>query len=134
VTLTVADIAASARQDGQVAPSKRSPRAGQPKRRTFTAASKLEILQQYEQLEEPRERGALLRREGLYHSHIEYWREARDKGALRALSDKPAMQPARGEARRKMRSCRRRTKGSPQNWPGRKQRWRSWEKHTRRVP
>jgi transposase len=97
VTLTVADMAASARHDGQVAPSKRSPRAGQPKRRTFTAAYKLEILQQYEQMEDPRERGALLRREGLYHSHIEYWREARDKGALRALSDKPARQPARDE-------------------------------------
>ena len=87
-------MAASARQDGQVA-SKRSPRAGQPKRRTFTADCKLAILQQYEQLEDPRERGALLRREGLYHSHIEYWREARDKGALRALSDKPVRQPAR---------------------------------------
>lgn len=87
-------MAASARQDGQVA-SKPSPRAGQPKRRTFTADYKLAILQQYEQLEDPRERGALLRREGLYHSHIEYWREARDKGALRALSDKPARQPAR---------------------------------------
>lgn len=94
MTLTVADMAASARQDGQVA-SKPSPRAGQPKRRTFTADYKLAILQQYEQLEDPRERGALLRREGLYHSHIEYWREARDKGALRALSDKPARQPAR---------------------------------------
>jgi transposase len=95
VTLTVADMTASAREDGQVAPSKRSPRAGQPKRRTFTAAYKLEILQQYEQLEDPRERGALLRREGLYHSHIEYWREARDKGALRALSDKPTGRPSR---------------------------------------
>jgi transposase len=62
--------------------SKRSPRAGQPKRRTFTADYKLAILQQYERLEDPRERGALLRREGLYHSHIEYWRESRDKGAL----------------------------------------------------
>ena len=94
MTLTVADMAASAQEDGQV-PSKRSPRAGQPKRRTFTADYKLEILRQYEQLEDPRERGALLRREGLYHSHIEYWREARDKGALRALSDKPAGRPSR---------------------------------------
>jgi transposase len=98
VTLTVADIAASARQDGQVA-SRRSPRAGQPKRRTFTADYKLAILQQYEQLEDPRERGGLLRREGLYHSHIEYWREARDKGVLRALSDKSGRQPARDEAK-----------------------------------
>ena len=49
MTLTVADMAASARQDGQVPPSEWSPRAGQPKRRTFTAAYKPEILQQYEQ-------------------------------------------------------------------------------------
>ena len=93
----MADVAASAREDGQVA-SRRGPRAGQPKRRTFTADYKLAILQQYEQLEDPRERGALLRREGLYHSHIEYWREARDRGALQALSDKPAGRPARGES------------------------------------
>jgi hypothetical protein len=38
-----------------------------------------------DELEDPRERGALLRREGLYHSHIEYWRAARDKGALAEL-------------------------------------------------
>ena len=44
-------MAASARQDGQVA-SKRRPRAGQPRRRTFTADYKLAILQQYEQLED----------------------------------------------------------------------------------
>jgi len=41
---------------------------------------------------------ALLRREGLYHSHIEYWRAARDKGALSALADKPAGRPSRDSA------------------------------------
>ena len=65
----MADVASSTREDGQVA-SKRGPRAGQPKRRTFTAAYKLKILERYEQLEDPRERGALLRREGLYHTPI----------------------------------------------------------------
>jgi hypothetical protein len=93
----MADMASSTREDGQVA-SKRGPRAGQPKRRTFTAACKLKILERYEQLEDPRERGALLRREGLYHSHIEYWRAARDKGALTALSEKPAGRPSRSQA------------------------------------
>ena len=43
----------------------KGPRAGQPKRRAFTAAYKLKIVEQYEQLADPRERGALLRREGL---------------------------------------------------------------------
>ena len=97
MTLTMADVASSAREDGRVA-SKRGPRAGQPKRRTFTAAYKLKIVEEYEQLDDPRERGALLRREGLYHSHIEYWREAREKGALKALSDQPAGRPSRSQA------------------------------------
>src|SRR5258706_3865529 len=66
-------MASSAREDEQVA-SRRGPRAGQPKRRTFTAGYKIKILERYDELEDPRERGALLRREGLYHSHIEYWR------------------------------------------------------------
>ena len=69
--------------------SARGPRADQPKRRTFTPAYKLAVVEQYDQLTDPRERGALLRREGLYHSHIQQWREARDKGTLPALSPKP---------------------------------------------
>lgn len=76
----------------------KGPRAGQPKRRTFTAAYKLRIVEQYDQLDDPRERGALLRREGLYHSHIQQWREACGKGALKGLSDKPAGRPSRSQA------------------------------------
>jgi len=53
-----------------VASGAKGPRAGQPKRRAFSAAYKLKIVEQYEQLANPRERGALLRREGLYHSHV----------------------------------------------------------------
>jgi hypothetical protein len=93
----MADMASSTREDEQVA-SRRGSRAGQPKRRTFTAAYKIKILERYDELEDPRERGALLRREGLYHSHIEYWRAARDKGALTALSEKPAGRPSRSAA------------------------------------
>ena len=90
-------MASATREDEQVA-SGRGPRAGQPKRRTFTAAFKLKILERYDELEDPAERGALLRREGLYHSHIEYWRAARDKGALKALPEKPAGRPSRSAA------------------------------------
>jgi len=50
------------------------PRAQAPKRRTFTTAYKQRILSRYDSLTDPVERGALLRREGLYHSHLEYWR------------------------------------------------------------
>ena len=74
--------------------SARGPRADRPKRRTFTAAYKLAIVEEYDQLADARDRGALLRREGLYHSHIQQWREARDKG----LSGKPPGRPARSQA------------------------------------
>ena len=55
------------------------------RRRTFTAQYKLEILAEYEAAAEGG-KGALLRREGLYSSHIVEWRRARDAGALAALA------------------------------------------------
>jgi transposase len=97
VTLTVADMPGSVREDGLVA-SARGPRADRPKRRTFTPAYKLAIVEQYDQLADGRGRGALLRREGLYHSHIQQWREAIEKGTLPSLSGKPAGRPARSQA------------------------------------
>src|SRR5512135_1507323 len=54
-------------------------------RRTFTAQYRLGILAAYEAAGEG-EKGALLRREGLYSSHIVEWRRARDAGALAALA------------------------------------------------
>jgi transposase-like protein len=93
--MTMTDMAsAAAGQDGAVASGK-GPRAGQPKRRTFTAAYKARILQEYDQLESGHERGALLRREGLYSSHIDGWRKARDAGAAHGMKDKPAGRPGR---------------------------------------
>ena len=75
--------------------SGKGPRAGQPKRRAFTAAYKARILQEYDQLQTGRERGALLRREGLYSSHIDGWRKSRDAAAANGLADKPAGRPGR---------------------------------------
>ena len=69
--------------------SGKGPRAGQAKRRAFTAAYKARIVQEYDQLQTGRERGALLRREGLYSSHITDWRNSRDAGAANGLADKP---------------------------------------------
>jgi transposase-like protein len=60
--------------------------AARPRRRVFSAEYKLSILEQYERLDEPGAKGALLRREGLYSSHIVEWRRARDAGALNALA------------------------------------------------
>ena len=98
MTMTMTDMtSAAAGQDGAVASGK-GPRAGQPKRRAFTAAYKARILQEYDQMETGRERGALLRREGLYSSHIDGWRKSREAGAANALADKPAGRPGRSAA------------------------------------
>lgn len=68
---------------GERRPDPEAPeRAG---RRTFTAKYKLEILAAYDAAADG-EKGALLRREGLYSSHIDYWRRARDAGALAGLT------------------------------------------------
>ena len=58
----------------------------------------MEILSEYDKLTDPNERGALLRREGLYHSHVQQWRAARDQGALQALTDKPVGRLTPGKA------------------------------------
>jgi transposase-like protein len=69
VTITAADGAA--RAEGH--------RAGRPVRRTFTDAYKLKIVSEYETETARGARGNLLRREGLYRSHINKWRQARDR-------------------------------------------------------
>lgn len=57
-----------------------------PRRRTFTAEYKLAILEQYDACAGDGDKGALLRREGLYSSHIVEWRRARDAAAVEGLS------------------------------------------------
>jgi len=56
------------------------------KRRQFSAAYKLAVLAEADQANEPGAVGALLRREGLYSSHLTMWRREREAGALEALS------------------------------------------------
>lgn len=62
------------------------------RRRTFTAAYKLKVVGEADRCTQPGEIGALLRREGLYTSHLCGWRKQRDAGALNALS-KPRGRP-----------------------------------------
>jgi transposase len=62
--------------------------ASRPKRRRFDAEYKLAVLDEYERLADPGAKGALLRREGLYSSHIVEWRRARDVGAIKELAPK----------------------------------------------
>lgn len=54
----------------------------QAKRRTFTAEFKRRILKELAACRKPGDIGALLRREGLYSSHLVAWRRARDRGEL----------------------------------------------------
>lgn len=59
-----------------------------PTRRRFTAEYKLRILRLADACTEPGSVGALLRREGLYSSHLTAWRRQRGRGALDGLKPK----------------------------------------------
>ncbi len=48
----------------------------------------MRIVEEAERCREPGDVGRLLRREGLYSSHLTAWRKARRDGALRGLSSK----------------------------------------------
>jgi transposase-like protein len=65
----------------------------QAKRRTFTAKYKAEILAKADACTEPGEVGELLRREGLYTSHLTYWRKQRKDGALKELGKPRGRKP-----------------------------------------
>ena len=65
-----------------------------PQRRRFTAEYKIAVLCEADGLSRPGEIGALLRREGLYSSHLSTWRGQREEGALGALSRPRGRRPA----------------------------------------
>src|SRR5829696_10218681 len=65
-----------------------------PMRRRFTAKYKLEILDKADACTRPGEVGELLRREGLYTSHLTYWRKQRKDGALKELGRPRGRKPA----------------------------------------
>jgi transposase-like protein len=62
--------------------------AAKPRRRTYTAEYKRRILREADACATPGAVGALLRREGLYSSHLVLWRRARERGELTALTPK----------------------------------------------
>ena len=80
MTMTTADVATD---DGVM-----GPRADRPKRRTFTAEYKAGILAEYDAADRSG-RGEILRREGLYTSHIIERRKAAAAGSLSGLGSKP---------------------------------------------
>lgn len=82
ITKRSTQLPSTSQLDPEVQPAARRPH--------WSAAKKLAILQEYEAY--PRgapERGALLRREGIYTSHISKWRQQRRGGALAALAPQP---------------------------------------------
>ena len=77
------------RAGASVSPARPDPEVvAKPKRRRFTAEYRLRILEEADRCTEPGEVGRLLRREGLYSSHLTAWRRARRNGALRGLTSK----------------------------------------------
>lgn len=79
--------------------------AATAKRRRFSAEYKLSILAQVEACREQGDIGTLLRREGLYSSHLSKWRQQRQTGALAELAPKkrgrrPTASPLAEEYRR----------------------------------
>jgi transposase len=67
-----------------------------PSRRSFSPEYKLAIIAEYENAPNG-EKGAILRREGLYSSHVIEWTRARDAGALGGVADsrRPERRPKR---------------------------------------
>ena len=76
------------------------PLPDRPRRRRFSADYKLAFLAEYDRLSGDGEKGALLRREGLYSSHIVEWRRAREAGVLQptGAAAAPALRRATKDA------------------------------------
>ena len=66
-------------------------------RRRFTPQYKLSIVEQADECETPGDIGRLLRREGLYSSHLSAWRKAAREGSLRELARKRGPKPSAGK-------------------------------------
>ena len=69
-----------------------------PRRRSFSAEYKLGVLERYDACVGDGDKGALLRHEGLYSSHIVEWRRARDAAALGGLRSRTRAPKAPPEA------------------------------------
>ena len=86
--LGASSLRSSTSRAGRARPRPDPEVVAKPKRRQFTAQYRLRILEAAERCTQPGEVGRLLRREGLYSSHLTAWRKARRKGSLRELASK----------------------------------------------
>jgi len=84
-------LVAAPKQRPAVVPTEVSPKAT---RRTYTAEYKRKILAEVDACTKPGEIGALVRREGIYSSHLVDWRRARDRGDLESTKKRgPKVRP-----------------------------------------
>lgn len=72
------------------------------KRRKFTAEYKRRILEEADDCTEAGQIGALLRREGLYSSHLTTWRRQRDQGVVKGLSPRKRGRKRKDELEREV--------------------------------
>ena len=77
------------------------------KRRRFSAKYKQRILEEADNCTESGQTGGLLRREGLYSSHLSTWRRQREQGLLEALSPKRRGRKRKDELEREVARLRR---------------------------
>ena len=87
-SLGVEERSDEAPRDGRAGATPDPEVVAKPMRRQFTAEYRLRILEEADRCSQPGEVGRLLRREGLYSSHLATWRKARRKGSLRELASK----------------------------------------------
>ncbi len=78
-----------------------------PSRRRFSPSYKLRIVEEADRCTEPGEVGRLLRREGLYSSHLTTWRKAARGGSLKALSKRRGRKPERNPLEEEVRKLER---------------------------
>ena len=80
------EMVSNGRDQGAKAPSNEV--VAKATRRRFSAKYKLTILRKADACTESGEIGALLRREGLFSSHLAKWRKQRDAGQLEGLTSR----------------------------------------------
>ena len=76
-------------------------------RRKFSAEHKRRVLEEADACTESGQIGALLRREGLYSSHLTTWRRQREAGLLETLSPKKRGRNGKDEMERELVGLRR---------------------------
>ena len=102
----VPDVQSSTTVSGAAAPLRVVPPPASPDpevperaaRRRFTAEYKVRVLREADTCTEAGALGALLRREGLYSSHLTTWRRQRAQGTLAALAPKPRGRPSASQS------------------------------------